>query len=84
MLPLYQEPWFTFRFADNRRISRFHLEGTQAGKIVAVFAIDPGTSERLGLLATGNVGPEGWVELVQPIVVEAGAAFVAVVGADEC
>jgi hypothetical protein len=31
MLPLYQDPWFTFRFADDRIIPRFHLEGVEAG-----------------------------------------------------
>ena len=29
MIPLHQSPWFTFRFADNRIISRFHLEGIE-------------------------------------------------------
>jgi hypothetical protein len=28
MLPLYEDPCFTFRFADDRIIPRFHLEGT--------------------------------------------------------
>ena len=27
MLPLYEDPHFTFRFADDRLIPRFHLEG---------------------------------------------------------
>ena len=32
MLPLYEEPHFTFRFADDRIIPRFHLEGVEAGR----------------------------------------------------
>ena len=62
MLPLYEDPWFTFRFADDRIIPRFHLEGVEAGRRVSVFKIDPGTGERLGLLATATVGEGGWVE----------------------
>jgi hypothetical protein len=31
MLPLYHDPHFTFRFADDRIIPRFHLEGIEAG-----------------------------------------------------
>jgi hypothetical protein len=31
MLPLYEDPWFTFRFGDDRLIARFHLEGVPAG-----------------------------------------------------
>ena len=61
MLPLYQDPWFTFRFADDRSIPRFHLEGVEAGRRVSVFKIDPGTGERLGLMATATVGKGGWV-----------------------
>jgi hypothetical protein len=43
-----------------------------------VFRIDPGTGERLGLLATAPVGQDGWVDLAQPIIVQAGEAFIAV------
>jgi hypothetical protein len=78
MLPLYEDAEFTFRFAENRIISRFHLEGLVAGRRVSVFKIDPGTGERLGLLATAAVGEGGWVELPEPIIVRAGEAFVAV------
>lgn len=56
MLPLYQDPWFTFRFNDDRIIPRFHLEGVEARRRVSVFKIDPGTAERLGLMATAA----GW------------------------
>jgi hypothetical protein len=78
MRPLYEDPHFTFRFADDRIIPRFHLKGVEAGQPVSVFGIDPGTDERLGLLATATVGEGGWVELTEPIIVKAGEAFVAV------
>jgi hypothetical protein len=70
--PLHQDPWFTFRYADDRIIPRFHLEGVEAGRRVSVFRIDPGTGERLGLLATATVGERGWVDLPEPILVRAG------------
>jgi hypothetical protein len=78
MLPLYHDPHFTSRFAADRLIPRFHLEGVQAGRWVEVFKIDPGTSGRLGLLATAAVGEGGWVDLREPIIVRASGAFVAV------
>jgi hypothetical protein len=78
MLPLYEDPCFTFRFAEARIIPRFHLEGIEGGRRVSVFRIDPDTSERLGLLATATVGEGGWVDLTQPIIVRAGEAFIAV------
>jgi hypothetical protein len=78
MTPLYEDPCFTFRFADDRIISRFHLEGVETGRRVAVFKIDPGSGERLGLLATATVGEGGWVDLAEPIIVRAGDAFIAV------
>jgi hypothetical protein len=78
MLPLYEDPQFTFRFADDRLIPRFHLDGVQAGRPVSVFKIVPGTGELLGLLARGTVGEGGWVDLAEPIMVKAGEAFVAV------
>jgi hypothetical protein len=80
MLPLYQDPWFTFRFAEDRLIPRFHLEGVQARQKVKVFKIDSATGERLGLLATATVGEGGWVDLNEPIIVRAGEAFVVVHG----
>jgi hypothetical protein len=78
MIPLHHDPWFTFRFVDDRIISRFHLEGVPAGQRVSVFKIDPGNGERLGLLATATVGEEGWVDLAQPIIMRTGNAFIAV------
>jgi hypothetical protein len=78
MPPLYHDPHFTFRFDHNRLIPRFHLEGVEAGRRVSVFKLDPGTGERLGLLATATVGEGGWVDLLKPVIVRAGEAFIAV------
>ena len=78
MIPLYHEPWFTFRFAEDRLIPRFHLEGVECGRRVSVFRIDAGTGERLDLLRTATVGEGGWVDLPEPIIVRAGEAFIAV------
>ena len=78
MLPLYHGPHFTFRFAADRIIPRFHLQGIEAGRLVEVFKVDAGTGERLGLQATATVGEGGWVDLAEPIIVRAGEAFVAV------
>ena len=78
MMPLYEDPHFTFRFADDRIIPRFHLEGVEAGRHVSVFKIDPGSGERLGLLGTATVGEGGWVDLADPIIVRAGEAFIVV------
>ena len=80
MLPLYEDPWFTFRFADDRVIPRFHLEGVPAGTPVAVHRIDPITEERRELIATAGAGDGGWVDLPEPLRVRAGDAFVAVPG----
>jgi hypothetical protein len=78
MLPLYEDPWFTFRFGDDRMVPRFHLEGVEAGRRVSVFKTDPNTGERLGLLVTAMVGEGGWVDLAEPIMVRAEDAFIAV------
>jgi predicted N-acetyltransferase YhbS len=78
MLPIYEEPWFTFRFADDRIIPRFHLEGVLPGSHISVIKIDPQTGERLGLLTIATAGEGGWVDLPNPIIVRAGEAFIAV------
>ena len=77
MTILYEDPHFTFRFADDRIIPRFHLEGVEAGRRVEVYMIDPCTGERRGLLTTAAVGEGGWVDLPEPIRVCAGQAFIA-------
>ena len=78
MLPLFQDSWFTFRFAEDRIIPRFHLEGVEAGRRVSVININPESGERLGLLANATVGDGGWVDLLEPIIIRAGEAFIAV------
>jgi hypothetical protein len=78
MIPLHHDPWFTFRFADDRLIPRFHLDGVEVGRRVKVFRIDADTGEWLGLMATVTVDEGGWVDLQETIIVRAGEAFIAV------
>lgn len=83
MIPLHRDPHYTFRFADDRIVPRFHLEGVEAGRRVSVFKLALFTDERLGLMATATAGDGGWVDLPEPIVVRAGDGFVAVTEFDE-
>jgi hypothetical protein len=78
MLPLDEERPFTFRFADDRILYRFHLEGVPAGRQVSVFQIDPRTGERLDLLVAAAVSAGGWVDLKKPILIQAGEALIVV------
>lgn len=78
MIPLYRDSHFTFRFADDRIIPRFHLEGIEAKRRVSIFELAPLTEEHLGLIATAIVGDGGWIDLPEPIIVRAGGGFVAV------
>jgi len=71
-------PWYTFHFADDRIIARFHPDGIPADQPICVFKVDTSTGNRLGLLATATVGEGGWVNLGEPIIVRAGEAFIAV------
>jgi len=77
---LHEDPHYTFRFADDRVIPRFHLDGVPAGTPVSVFRIDSVTEVRRELLTTASVGEGGWVDLAEPLRVRAGDAFVAVPG----
>jgi putative acetyltransferase len=77
MLTLHRDPWFTFRFADDRIVPRFHLEGVFPGSQVSVIKLAPESVERLSLLATATVGEGGWVNLPQPITMKAGEGFIA-------
>ena len=63
MIPLHHDPHFTFRFADDRLIPRFHLEGVEAGRRVSVYRLGPVTGERLNLIASATAGEGGWVDL---------------------
>jgi hypothetical protein len=76
--PLFHDPWFTFRFAENRINHRFHLEGVLPGSQISVIKIDLESGMRLDLMATATVGDGGWVDLPQPIIARAGEAFIAV------
>jgi hypothetical protein len=78
MTPLYRDPQFTFRFAEDRIIPRFHLDGVEPGRLVTIIRIKPQSGERLERLATAIVGEGGWVDLPTPILMRAGEAFVAV------
>ena len=78
MIPLHHESHFTFRFADDRIIPRFHLEGIEAGRRVSVFRLDPVTGGRRNLIASVTAGNGGWVDLAEPMMVRAGEGFVAV------
>jgi hypothetical protein len=78
MIPLHRDPHFTFKFADDRIIPRFHLQGVEAGRQVSLYKLDTATNERLGLIASATVGAGGWVDLPEPILVRAGSGFVAV------
>ncbi|MBL8795126.1 MAG: hypothetical protein JNM56_14550 [Planctomycetia bacterium] len=82
MIPLYHESWFTFRFAEDRRIPRFHLEGVPAGQRVVVHFADPGTLQPLRFATTANVGDSGWVQLAEPLSVRAGEVFIVAVADD--
>lgn len=78
MLPLYRHPHFTFHFAEGRVIPRFHLDGIGVGRRVAVFKIDSESGERLEILAEVVVREDGWVDLAEPIIVQAEDTFIAV------
>ena len=45
---------------------------------MAVYKINPDSGERMSLLAAAGVGEGGWVDLIEPIIVRAGDAFIAV------
>src|SRR4051794_36090655 len=77
MTPLHADPWFSFRFAGDRLIPRFRLEGVPPGVPVCVFRLDPSSGVRLGLLASAATGADGWVGLPVPLIVRAGTAFAA-------
>jgi hypothetical protein len=78
MFPLYQDSWFTFRFAEDRIVPRFRLEGVAKGCRVSIIKIDPATCKRQGLLTTATVGDDGWVDVPEPIIVRAAEGFIAV------
>jgi putative acetyltransferase len=78
MTPLYRDHGFTFRFAEDRLVPRFHIEGVSVGQRVTVFAIAADTGNRGEVLAKATADNGGWVDLAEPLVVRAGGGFVAV------
>ncbi|MFO0806753.1 MAG: hypothetical protein U0791_26910 [Gemmataceae bacterium] len=81
MLPLY--PRTALHLPVRRRPDhpRFHLEGVEAGRHISVYRIQPDSGDRLDLLASAVMGEGDWVDLREPIIVQAGEAFVAVTDA---
>lgn len=77
MTPLYKDPWFTFRFADDRIVPRFHLEGVAANRPVTVYRLDEATETRRQV-AQAVCSADGWVHLPVPLIVRAGDVFIAV------
>lgn len=82
MTPLHRDPHFRFQFVEDRLIPRFHLDGVEPGRRVAVYRLDPSTGAPAGLLTRAVAGAGGWVDLPEPLVVRAGEGFVAVPEAD--
>ena len=78
MIPLFRDPHFTFRFAEDRLVPRFHLDGVAPGTHVSVFKLDPGSGAPGELLARAGCGADGWVELRSPLIVRAGGGFAVV------
>jgi hypothetical protein len=77
--PLYRDPYFTFRFAEDRRVDRFHLEAAPPGARVTIYHLDPGTGERTGSSESALVDERSWVQLQTPLLVRAGGGFEVVV-----
>ncbi len=77
MFPLYRDPWYTFRFAEARRIPAFHLEDAREGASVAVFRADSVTGLPGERLTDSVVGPGGWVHFAPELIVAAGDVLLA-------
>ena len=77
MTPLHRDPHYTFRFAEDRLIPRFHLDGIEPGRRVTVYRLDPQTGGPADLLLRAIAGEDGWVHLPEPLVVRAGEGFIA-------
>jgi|YNPBryunderm2012_1023409.scaffolds.fasta_scaffold28323_2 hypothetical protein len=75
MIPLSADAWYRFRFAEPRRVSRFHLDGVGEGQLVAIHRLDPDEETPGGELCRARVGPRGWVDLDEPLLVRPGRGF---------
>jgi putative acetyltransferase len=82
MTPLHRDPHYCFRFAEDRLIPRFHLDGIEPGRRVAVYRLDPQTGGPTDLLVRAVAGEGGWVNLPEPLVVRADEGFIAMPEAD--
>ena len=72
MRTLYAEPYFTFRFAEERWIDRVHLTDVPAGKIARAYRLEV-------CFASGVTDELGWVTFAETVHVYAGDEFLVVV-----
>lgn len=79
MFSLYEDPYFTFRFAEARRIDRIHLDGVVPGRRVILIALDPRSGQRRNVLAEVESGEDGWVYLDPALIVQAEDTFIALI-----
>lgn len=77
-LPLYYPRSFLFRFTEDRRVARFHLQDVRPGTRVSVFRLEADPQQWRELLTTAVAGAGGWVELPEPLIVRAEQGFVVV------
>jgi hypothetical protein len=77
MIPLYRAPDFTFFFAEDRIVGRFHLDGIEPNRTVVILRLDS-QQQRGEQIATGTTGLGGWVELSEALRIRAGEGFLAI------
>jgi hypothetical protein len=78
MLPLYEDPYFTFRFADARLIPP--VPSRRRRSRAAGFGLQDRRCHRRALGPAGDCkrGRRRLVDLTEPIIVRAGEAFIVV------
>lgn len=74
-VPLYCDPGYRFLFEDRRIIPRIHLDGMPEGALVDVFGMDSPVGSAGTCILRAQVGPDGWVNFSEPIIVRAGTGF---------
>jgi hypothetical protein len=79
MIPLRRDPWFTFRFAEARRVDVFFVEGVEPGRRVAIHVLDPTTQAPGARIGVAFVGEAGRTEPAAPLIVQAGEGFLVLV-----
>ena len=77
MIPLHRDTIYTYRFADDRLIGRFHLADAPAGQRVVVYRLEGLSTIRGDRLLEARVGANGWVELTEPLIMRTGEGFIA-------